>query len=82
MRTGAGKPTTLRMLLGLSHPAHGVALIQGRPCREVQDQVGGSLTATGFNPGRTARGRVHPRPRRPLRRRRPKPRCAIADPSC
>jgi ABC-2 type transport system ATP-binding protein len=58
---GAGKTTTLRMLLGLVQPASGVALIGGRPYRQVRDHVGASLEATGFNPGRTARDHLRTR---------------------
>ena len=58
---GAGKTTTLRMLLGLIRPDAGTALINGRPYREVRDQVGASLEATGFHPGRTARAHLRTR---------------------
>ena len=58
---GAGKTTTLRMLLCLIQPAAGTAVINGRPYREVRDQVGASLEATGFHPGRTARDHLRTR---------------------
>jgi ABC-2 type transport system ATP-binding protein len=58
---GAGKTTTLRMLLGLIRPDAGTAFINGRPYREVRDQVGASLEATGFHPGRTARAHLRTR---------------------
>ena len=58
---GAGKTTTLRMLLGLIRPDAGTAVINGRPYREVRDQVGASLEASGFHPGRTARAHLRNR---------------------
>ena len=58
---GAGKTTTLRMLLGLIRPDAGTARIGGRPYREVRNQVGASLEATGFHPGRTARAHLRNR---------------------
>ena len=58
---GAGKTTTLRMLLGLIRPDAGTAVINGRPYREVRDQVGASLDASGFHPGRTARAHLRNR---------------------
>ena len=58
---GAGKTTTLRMLLGLIQSDAGTAVINGRPYREVRDQVGASLEATGFHPGRTARAHLRNR---------------------
>ena len=58
---GAGKTTTLRMLLGLIQPVAGTAVINGRPYREVRGQVGASLEATGFHPGRTARDHLRAR---------------------
>ncbi len=58
---GAGKTTTLRMLLGLIQPAAGTAVINGLPYREVRGQVGASLEATGFHPGRTARDHLRAR---------------------
>jgi ABC-2 type transport system ATP-binding protein len=58
---GAGKTTTLRILLGLVQPSAGSALIDGRQYREVRGQVGASLEATGFHPGRTARDHLRAR---------------------
>ena len=58
---GAGKTTTLRMLLGLIQSDAGTAVINGRPYREVRDQVGASLEATGFHPGRAARAHLRTR---------------------
>ena len=58
---GAGKTTTLRMLLGLIQSDAGTAVINGRPYREVRDQVGASLEASGFHPGRTARAHLRNR---------------------
>ena len=58
---GAGKTTTLRMLLGLIRPDAGTAVINGRPYREVRNQVGASLEASGFHPGRTARAHLRTR---------------------
>lgn len=55
---GAGKSTTLRMLLGLVTPDGGSATIGGRPYRALDHpagQVGAALDATGFHPGRTGR---------------------------
>jgi len=58
---GAGKTTTLRVMLGLIRARSGSASINGRPYREVRDQVGVSLEATGLQPGRTARAHLHTR---------------------
>jgi ABC-2 type transport system ATP-binding protein len=55
---GAGKSTTLRMLLGLSRATSGRALIDGRPFHELLDPgrtVGAVLESSPFHPGRTAR---------------------------
>jgi ABC-2 type transport system ATP-binding protein len=55
---GAGKSTTLRMLLGLSRPTSGTALINGQPFSELPDPartVGAVLESSPFHPGRTAR---------------------------
>jgi ABC-2 type transport system ATP-binding protein len=55
--TGAGKTTTMRVILGLDAPTSGQALVAGhrydgliRPLRE----VGSLLDATALHPGRTA----------------------------
>ena len=58
---GAGKTTTLRMLLGLIQSDAGTAVINGRRYREVRNQVGASLEASGFHPGRTARAHLRNR---------------------
>jgi ABC-2 type transport system ATP-binding protein len=55
---GAGKTTTLRALLGLITPSAGVALINGKPYRELTEplrEVGAVLESSSFHPGRTAR---------------------------
>ena len=64
---GAGKSTTLRMLLGLTRPTSGTATIDGRPYPELSDpmHVVGALTDPDvFHPGRTGRNalRVLARP--------------------
>jgi ABC-2 type transport system ATP-binding protein len=54
---GAGKPTALRMLLGLVAPSSGAATFGGRRYDELPDpvrQVGAVLEASGYHPGRTA----------------------------
>ena len=54
---GAGKSTTLRMLLGLVRPTAGSALIGGRPYAELAHpgrQVGALLDAAAVQPYRTA----------------------------
>ncbi|MGI9136258.1 MAG: ATP-binding cassette domain-containing protein [Candidatus Nanopelagicales bacterium] len=58
---GSGKTTTLRCLLGLVSPTSGETLVGGRPYRELHDPlriVGAALEASGFHPGRTARGHL------------------------
>ena len=58
---GSGKTTTLRCLLGLVTPTAGETLVGGRPYRELHDPlhvVGAALEASGFHPGRTARGHL------------------------
>ena len=55
---GAGKTTTLRCLLGLVRPTAGVAKIDGRAYRELDEpmhRVGAVLEQTSFHPGRRAR---------------------------
>ncbi len=57
---GAGKTTALRMILGLTAPSRGRALVFGRRYRELDTpakQIGAVLEATDFHPGR--RGRDH-----------------------
>jgi len=58
---GSGKTTTLRCLLGLVSPTSGETLVGGHPYRELRDPlhtVGAALEASGFHPGRTARGHL------------------------
>jgi ABC-2 type transport system ATP-binding protein len=58
---GSGKTTTLRCLLGLVTPTSGQTFVGGHPYRELQDPlrvVGAALEASGFHPGRTARGHL------------------------
>ncbi|WP_010532643.1 ABC transporter ATP-binding protein [Brachybacterium squillarum] len=53
---GAGKSTTLRMLTGLARPDVGVALVGGRPYRELEHPgriIGVMLDATTLHRGRT-----------------------------
>ena len=55
---GAGKSTTLRMLLGLTRPTSGSALIDGRPyadLREPARTVGALTDLDVFHPGRSGR---------------------------
>jgi len=55
---GAGKTTTLRILLGLVAASSGSATIGGRRYRDLARplrEVGASLEATSFHPGRSAR---------------------------
>jgi ABC-2 type transport system ATP-binding protein len=55
---GAGKSTTLRMVVGLIRPDGGSATIAGRPYRHLDDPagtVGVVLDGAGFHPGRSAR---------------------------
>jgi len=55
-RNGAGKSTTLRILLGLSRPDHGSADFDGTAYRELADPlraVGAVLEDPAFHPGRT-----------------------------
>jgi ABC-2 type transport system ATP-binding protein len=54
---GAGKSTTMRLILGLDRPSAGVALIDGKPYRELRDplrHVGALLEARAVHGGRTA----------------------------
>ncbi len=58
---GSGKTTTLRCLLGLVSPTSGETLVGGHPYRELHAPlhvVGAALEASGFHPGRTARGHL------------------------
>jgi ABC-2 type transport system ATP-binding protein len=57
-RNGAGKSTTLRMLLGLDRPTTGTARIDGRPYAALPRPlrtVGALLDTGAAHPGRTAR---------------------------
>lgn len=70
---GAGKSTTLRMIVGLVRPDHGAATIDGRPFVELPSPtrvVGLLLDASAMHPGRSGRSTltiaarmagVHPR---------------------
>ena len=58
---GSGKTTTLRCMLGLVRPSSGAARIGGRVYRDLDHPgrvVGAALEASGFHPGRTARGHL------------------------
>nr|WP_221381442.1 ATP-binding cassette domain-containing protein [Actinoplanes polyasparticus] len=58
---GSGKTTTLRMLLGLTRPTSGEALIEGRRYRDLKDplrQVGAVLEQGLMHPGQTGRGHL------------------------
>jgi ABC-2 type transport system ATP-binding protein len=58
---GAGKTTTFRCLLGLAEPTSGVALIDGRPYRDLaspRHRVGAVLESSGFHPARTGRNHL------------------------
>jgi ABC-2 type transport system ATP-binding protein len=55
---GAGKSTTIRMLLGLTRPSSGTAIIDGRPYAELRDplrSVGAMVDPNIFHPRRTGR---------------------------
>jgi ABC-2 type transport system ATP-binding protein len=55
---GAGKSTTIRMLLGLTRPTSGTATINGRPYVELRDplrSVGAMVDPNIFHPRRTGR---------------------------
>ncbi|KGH48320.1 hypothetical protein IN07_02795 [Modestobacter caceresii] len=58
---GAGKSTTLRMLLGLDRPTAGTARIDGQHYAELRDPlrtVGSLLDSSAPHPGRTARAHL------------------------
>ncbi|GAA4739473.1 ABC transporter ATP-binding protein [Modestobacter marinus] len=58
---GAGKSTTLRMLLGLDRPTAGTARIDGSPYAELREPlrtVGSLLDSSEPHPGRTARAHL------------------------
>jgi len=55
---GAGKSTTIRMLLGLTRPTAGTATIDGQPYAALPDplrQVGAMVDPRVFHPGRSGR---------------------------
>jgi ABC-2 type transport system ATP-binding protein len=55
---GAGKSTTIRMLLGLTRPSSGTATIDGRPYAELRDplrSIGALVDPNIFHPRRTGR---------------------------
>jgi len=56
-QNGAGKSTTMRLILGLDRPSAGSALINGAPYRGLRRplrEVGAMLEAKAFHPRRTA----------------------------
>jgi ABC-2 type transport system ATP-binding protein len=57
---GSGKTTTMRMLLGLSEPDSGSALIDGRRYRDLPQplRVVGAVLDQGFHPNRSARNHL------------------------
>ena len=55
---GAGKSTSMRMLLGLTRPTAGTATVDGRPYAELRDPlraVGAMVDPNVFHPGRSGR---------------------------
>ena len=58
---GSGKSTTMRMILGLDRPTAGVALINGRPYRDLEyplRTIGALLDAKWVHPHRSARSHL------------------------
>jgi ABC-2 type transport system ATP-binding protein len=58
---GAGKSTTLRLLLGLAEPTSGEALVFGRRYRDLDQparRVGALLETNDFHPGRSGRNHL------------------------
>jgi len=58
---GAGKSTTLRLLLGLAEPTSGEAFVFGRHYRDLDDpakRVGAVLESGDFHPGRSGRNHL------------------------
>jgi ABC-2 type transport system ATP-binding protein len=57
---GSGKTTTMRMLLGLSRPDSGSAVLGGEPYRELPHplRVVGAVLDQGFHPNRSARNHL------------------------
>jgi ABC-2 type transport system ATP-binding protein len=59
--SGAGKTTTLRMVLGLARPTAGTAAILGQPLGALPDparSVGANLEICGMHPGRSGRNHL------------------------
>jgi ABC-2 type transport system ATP-binding protein len=59
-RNGSGKTTTMRMILGLSAPDAGRALIDGAPYTELRRPLStvGAVLDQGFHPNRSARNHL------------------------
>ena len=60
-QNGAGKSTTMRMMLGLDRPDAGTAMINGQRYRDLRwplREAGALLEAKAFHPGRTARAHL------------------------
>lgn len=60
-RNGAGKSTTLRLLVGLAKPTAGEALVFGRRYEELEHptrRVGAVLESDDFHPGRSGRNHL------------------------
>jgi len=60
-RNGAGKSTTLRLLVGLAEPTAGEALVFGRRYAELEQptrRIGAVLESDDFHPGRSARNHL------------------------
>lgn len=57
---GSGKTTSMRVLLGLTEPTAGAALVDGRPYHELEHplQSIGAVLDQGFHPNRTGRGHL------------------------
>jgi ABC-2 type transport system ATP-binding protein len=57
---GSGKTTSMRVLLGLSEPTSGTAVIGGHAYRDLPDPMRtvGAVLDQGFHPGRTARNHL------------------------
>jgi len=58
---GAGKSTTMRMILGLDQPDAGTARVNGKTYHELRwplREVGALLEAKAFHPGRSARAHL------------------------
>ena len=58
---GAGKLTTMRVILGLDAPDEGTTLVSGRPYRSLErplTHLGSLLDAAALQPGRTGRNHL------------------------